>query len=198
MKVITISREFGAGGHSIGEALSERLGIPFYDWDIVRQIGKEHGWDDLAEYEGDEEITPMNSFVRHITPISYDEKTHIYEREKQILLDLAQKGPCIILGRCSDHIMTEAGIDSFHVFLYADDSFRERYTKELLVEHPVEEKDVHKVLKQHDRNRIAYYERFSGRTWGECHNYNLMLDVGTLGYDLCVDLIEKAVKSSSK
>ena len=66
MKVITISREFGAGGHSIGKALSERRNIPCYDWDIVRQIGKEHGWD-LAEYEGDEEITPMNSFVRHMS-----------------------------------------------------------------------------------------------------------------------------------
>ncbi len=193
MKVITISREFGAGGHTIGNALSERLGIPFYDWDIVRKIARDHGWDP-GKYEGEEEISPIDTFVRRITPISYDEKTHIYEQEKEIILDLARKGPCIILGRCSDHILDEAGIDSFHVFLYADHSFRTKYTEELLSSHPEEKGNLQRVLKQHDHNRITYYERFTGKTWGDCHNYNLLLDTSKLGVDLSVDLIEKAVK----
>jgi cytidylate kinase len=127
-KIITISREYGAGGHSIGTQVAKELGIPFYDRDIVRETAKASGFDiELIEREGESESF-ADSILKNLftVPGSYynDTREAIYEVQKAIILRLAKQGPCVILGRCADHILKEAGIDAINVFIHANELHR--------------------------------------------------------------------------
>ena len=146
--IITVSREYGAGGHSIARRVAQELGIEIYDRDIIRSAVKDTGLDtSIVEHE-EEEISRGSAFLRMIAPAAYvDQREAIHEIERKAILMLAAKGPCVILGRCADAA------------------------------------------------RHSYYQQFSGRRWGDFHNYNLMLDSGLLGYDACVKLICEAARA---
>lgn len=192
MKIITLSREYGAGGHSIGREVARRLGIEFYDKDIIKDVAKESGIEpDLIEKEG-EDISRADSFIRAITPISYDQKGLIFNTEKEVIIDIAKKGPCVILGRCADFILNEAGIETLNVFLYADDESRAKRVSELIGTDDASE--IAKAIKKTDHNRHSYYSYFTYRHWADYKNYNLMLDTGALGYEKCIDMIVEAAK----
>ncbi len=192
MKIITLSREYGAGGHSIGIELAKRLGVEFYDKDIIAGVARESGVDEALIADKGEEISKAESFIRAITPISYDQKDIIFEAQKEVLVDIAKKGPCVILGRCADIILKEAGFDTFNVFLYASDESRYNRVGELL--NTTNKNEIQKAIKKTDHDRHSYYTYFTYQKWGDCKNYNLMLDTGTLGYEKCIKLIEEAVK----
>ena len=193
MKVITISREYGAGGHSIGTRVAKELGIEFYDKDILRETAKAAGID-ISNVESEEEqISLAQSIIRSITPVSYDPKEALYEIQHKIIADIAVKGPCVILGRLADFILEEAGIDSLDVFIYADDLHRAKRVGELLNTDNIS--DIQKKMKKIDHARHAYYTHFTGKRWDDCHNFDLTLDSGSLGYDTCVKLICEAAKA---
>ena len=191
MNIITISREYGAGGHSIGKRVAQELGIEFYDRDIIRGAVKESGLDaGVIEHE-EEEISRADAIWRMITPAAYtDRRETIHEIERKVILMLAKKGPCVILGRCADTILEEFDMESLNVFIYADTLHRAARVSELLnTKNP---SDIQKAMKKTDAARRSYYQQFAGRHWGDYHNYNLMLDSGLLGYDACVNLICEA------
>lgn len=193
MKVITISREYGAGGHSIGRRVADELGIEFYDRDIIRETAKAAGIDiDMVEHE-EEQISLTQSIIRSITPVSYDQKEALYDIQHEVIAEIAKKGSCVILGRCADAILDEAGIDSLNVFIHADDLHRAKRVKELINSDNLNE--IQKTMKRVDRARHAYYTHFTGRRWDDCHNYDLTLDSGALGYDACVEIIVAAAKA---
>lgn len=194
MKIITLSREYAAGGHSIGVKVAKELGIEIYDKDIIRGVADRMGIDpDFVAKEG-EELSLSDSIIRTINPIAYDQKGDMYDAEKQIILSLVQRGPCVIIGRCADAILEENDIETLNVFIYADQIYRAARTAELIgTSNPNE---IQRALKKTDRDRHAYYEYFSGRKWGDPQNYNLMLDSGALGYDTCVKLITTAARNS--
>lgn len=193
MKVITISREYGAGGHSIGTRVAKELGIEFYDRDILRETAKAAGIE-ISNVESEEEqISFTQSLIRSITPVSYDPKESIYEIQHKIIADIAAKGPCVILGRLADFILEEAGIDSLDVFIYADDLHRAKRVGEILNTDNISE--IQKKMKKMDRARHAYYTHFTGKRWDDCHNFDLTLNSGALGYDACVKLICEAAKA---
>ena len=194
MRIITLSREYGAGGHSIGRQVAKDLGIEFYDKDIISEVAIKMGIDPaLVEKEG-EELSRADSFFRSITPIAYDQKGVMFDTEKQVILDIARKGPCVILGRCADAILEEAGIETLNVFIYGDDIHRAARVAELIgTNNPTE---IQKVMKKTDHDRHAYYSYFAGRKWADYKNYNLMLDSGILGYDTCIKLITEAARNS--
>ena len=122
MKIITLCREYGAGGHSIGRKVAAELGIEIYDRDIIDQSAAALGIDP-GQLEAEEEgISRRETFLRAITPISYERKDAMYDAECSVILDLAKKGPCVFLGRCADAVLQEAGIDCLRVFLYGDGS----------------------------------------------------------------------------
>ena len=106
MKVITISREYGAGGHSIGTKVAEELGIEFYDKDIIKEAARAMGMSPDQLAAADEHITKADSFIRAITPISFDYKDTIFNYERDFILKTASKGPCVILGRCAGEILS--------------------------------------------------------------------------------------------
>ncbi len=190
MKMIAISREYGSYGTSVAKAVSEKLGIEYYDKDIIRQAVMDSGMEyDYLSSHG-EGISFSESLIRKITPISYDLKDDIYNIQKDVILRIAAKGPCIIIGRCADVILREAGFDSLNVFLHSSKQFRAERVKEILGE--TDPEVVKKKMKKIDHERRAFYEYFSGHKWGDYNNYDLILDVGRLGLDFCVDIICEA------
>lgn len=193
MKIITINREYGAGGHSIGQAVADELGIAFYDRDIIKATAAEMHLDTAQIEKAEEEISTAESIIRHITPISFEYKDYLYDAQKKVILDIAAKGPCVILGRCADAILKEAGIDALHVFLYADDAHRAAWVARHL---KTEDKaEIQRVMKRKDKTRRAYYEVYTDRHFGDRHNYDLMLNSGHLGYETCENLIVALAKA---
>ncbi len=193
--IITISREYGAGGHTIGKSVAKELGIEFYDRDIIKAAVNESGLEMPEVERVEEEITRTGMFLRMISPASYvDQQHYINTIEQRIILEFAMKGPCVILGRCADDILEKAGIPSLNVFLYASEIHRAVRIGELIgSRNPTE---IQKKMQRTDAARRAYYEQFTEKKWGDSRNYTLSLDTGTLGYDTVVKLICDAARSA--
>lgn len=194
-KVITISREYGAGGQNIAKRVAHELGITIYDKDIVRETVKASGFDfDLVRKE-EEEISKANSFFKSIWANSAfypDPQEVIHDVQKAVILKFAKEGPCVILGRGADVIMREAGIDSLNVFIHASELHRAvRLQAETGIADATE---LQKLMAKHDNNRRAYYTHYTGKQWGDSKNYHLTLDSGMLGEELCVKLILEAAQ----
>lgn len=199
-KVITISREYGAGGHSIGQRVAKELGIPFYDKDIMRATVKQSGFDlDLVEREQEDE-SRMEQFLKSMASYSggsgnyHDTQRAIRELQQAIILKYAKEGPCVILGRCADVTLRKAGIDCLNVFVYADDVHRAVRVGEMIGSTNATE--IQRLIAKKDSSRHNYYQHFTGKRWGDSHNYDLCLDSGILGYDLCVELIKKVANEA--
>ena len=193
MKIITLCREYGAGGHSIGRKVAAELGIELYDKDIIAETARTLGIDPSQLEEEEEVISRAESFIRSITPISYDRKDAIYDIQRSVILEIVKKGPCVILGRCADALLEEAGIESLDVFLYADEAHRAQRVGEL--HHTQNASEVARIMKKEDHDRRNYYTHYTGRFWGDRRNFDLMLDTGSLGYDTCVKLICEAARA---
>lgn len=191
--IITISREYGALGHTIAGALAERLGLEYYDRDFVKLTAKASGYSEEDIRREGEEMSGgakwMNSFLDNMASYtsSYD---RIYEYQRAIIIDLAKK-PCIIVGRCANIILREAGIPSFDVFLYADKAHKLQRAAELNENGNM---DLEKYLERRDRLRRVYYKAYTGHEMGDYRDYNICLDTGAIGKDGCVDLLEKILK----
>lgn len=192
MKVITLSREYGAGGHSIGTEVAKRLGIEFYDKDIIRAVAKESGIDEELIAKEGEEISRGDAFIRAITPISYDQKDVIFNVEKEVIAKIASKGPCVILGRCANITLAQYGIDSLNVFVYGDMIHRAARVGELI--NSTNPTEISKTMKKIDHDRHSYYTYHTGKHWGNQDDYHLMLDSGILGYEKCIEIICEAAK----
>ena len=177
--IITISREYGAGGHSIGQSVARELGIEFYDRDIIKAAVKESGLEMPEVERVEEEITRTEIFLSMIVPAAYvDQQHNIRAIEQRFIVEMAMKGPCVILGRCADDILAEARIPSLNVFLYASDIHRAARVSELIGStNPTE---IQRKMQKTDYARHTYYEQFTGKHWGDARNYTLSLDTGLL------------------
>ncbi len=187
MKIITISREYGAGGTTVGKAVAKELGIEVYDKDIIRATAREMNLEYSQIVDAEENVSTAEAILRRITPISYEQKDYMFDIQKQFVLDLAKKGPCVIVGRLADAILNEAGIETINIFLYSPEKCRIRCVHNLAPE--VAEEDILKFMRKQDRSRRAYYELYTDRRFGDEYNYDMMLNTGLLGYDVCVKLI---------
>ncbi len=194
MRIITLCREYGAGGHSVGQKVAAELGIEFYDKDIIRDSAEEMGIDPALLEAEEEAITRKEAILRSISPISYDQKDAMYGAESGVILKLAAKGPCLILGRCADAVLRAAGVPSLDVFLFADEAHRAARVGELIGTR--DEAVIHRTMKKTDQARHAYYRHYTGKPWGDLRNFHLALDSGMLGYDTCVKLIVEAARGA--
>ena len=193
--IITISREYGAGGHSIGKAVAHKLNIEFYDKDILREVVRKSGLTEEEILRVEEEVSPGDSFLRMIMPAAYeDQQSSVNTIERQVIQALAGKGSCVILGRCADDVLAKAGVPCLNVFLYADVIHRAARVGELIgSKNPTE---IQRKMQHTDSARRAFYQRFTGKHWGDARNYALCLDTGLLGYDTCVSLICQAAEQA--
>ena len=186
--IITISREFGSGGHSIGQAVAKELGIPFYDSVIVEEAAKKSGYSTDTVVEDGEYTTLSQTWfssnaaynVNYLSP-----QDKIFEAQRNVILDLAEKGPCDIVGRCADYILDDK-TDCLKVFIHADIDFRARRIVEVYGESDVSPLER---LKEKDKRRAAYHLFYTDKKWGDARNYDICLNSGVLGIDNCVDII---------
>lgn len=192
LPVITISRQYAAYGSTIARKLSERLGIPLYDKDFQKRAALESGYgEDEVAREG-EEISRGSMFLNTVLnnsaayTSSHDE---INRAQRKLILELAREHPCIIIGRCSDYTLKQAGIDVFRVFLHADLKSRKAHAKEL----GGYTGDVLKYIAHRDQLRENYCKQYTGHVMGDSRHYEISLDVGAIGIETCVDVLAKII-----
>jgi cytidylate kinase len=195
LPVITISRQYAALGRTIARGLQERLGIPFYDKDFVTKTAEMSGYseEDIAR-EGESMSRGaqiMNTLLNNaaVYTSSYD---GIYEAQKKVVLELA-KEPCIIIGRCAGHILKEAGIPSFNIYLHADVEDRIERARALGENNGM---DLAKYIAKRDALRNTYYKKYTGIDMGHSHSYTIGLDVGKLDARTCLDILVPAIKAA--
>ena len=194
--IITISREFGSGGHSIGEAVARKLGYRFFDRELVNQVAERSGFSPEFIEESGEYASAKNSLLFAIATanqytmngISMLDK--LYIEQTKIIEEIAQEGNCVIVGRCADYILREYR-DCLHVFIHADMKSRAKRIVERFGE---QERPAEKRLNEKDQRRKVYYKNYTGRTWGQAQNYDLCLNSGVLGSERCVELIAAACR----
>ena len=187
-RIITIGREFGSEGRELGRRLSEKLGIAYYDQEIVSEIARRT---ELSEQyvQSIVEHQPAVSFPIHIgrsfypapTPV-FDQSMSVYREQARIIEEMAQKSDCVIVGRCGDYILRE--YEPFRIFVYADmESRMERCRRKA----PEDEEMTDRELKQHilgiDKKRAKYYEFYTGHKWGD-----------RLIFDLCANTSRTVIK----
>ncbi len=191
-KIITISREFGSGGRTIGHLVAEKLGIPFYDKELVEHIALESGFaKHYIEEHG--EHAPGNSFFSYafahqsVPNVMHGMSTadFLWNIQCSVILQLAEKGPCVIVGRNADYILKDRE-DCLHAFIHADKAFRADRIVRLYGE---SEKSPSARLSEKDKRRRVNYHHYTGRTWGAAHNYDICLNSSTLGVEKCADII---------
>lgn len=196
-KIITISREFGSGGRTIGKKLAAKLGYQFYDSDIVAKVAETSGYHpDFIEKHGEYASSGssiMFSFSRNgsLTTGHNSMYDDIFIAQQKVILDIAKEGNVVIVGRCADYILRNHE-SVFNVFIYSD--FKAR-AKRIMEEYgEVEGKSIEKRLKESDQKRKTYYKTYTGQEWGKTQNYDLTLNSSSFGIDKCVDIIYELVK----
>lgn len=189
-KIITISREFGSGGREVGYRVAEKLGIPFYDKELIFLAAEDsniaedvfHAHEEMIaeQVRADKSYVSMHPFsALYEVPVS----DQIFMAQSQIIRKLEQEGPCVIIGRCSDIIVE----DGFHVFICA--SMKRRMERIIKLEQDEDRKSLETRIRGVDKKRKEYYQYYSGNEWGNPKNYHMSLNSGRLGVENCVDLI---------
>lgn len=183
-RIITISREFGSGGRTVGKKVAETLGIPCYDAEIIHQMAKETGFaPDYIQEAGEDTSFLSAAFTnRAFGPTNED---ILWQRQYQVITELAEKGSCVIVGRCADYILRDRQ-DVRKVFIHADMDFR---AKRIVEVYGQREQAPEERLREKDKRRAAYHRFYTNMKWGQAQNYHLALDSGVLGIDRCVELI---------
>ena len=195
--IITISREFGSGGRTIGRMVADKLGIPFYDKELVDQIALESGFAPKFVEEHGEHAPGSSLFSYAFAPQGIpgvmdglSTADFLWNIQCQVILQLAEKGPCVIVGRNADYILKDYE-NALHVFVHADMEFRADRIVRLYGE---SEKSPMVRLNDKYRRRKVNYQHYTGRTWGMADNYDLCLNSGKLGVEQCADMIVSLVK----
>ena len=186
-KIITISREFGSGGKYIGILVAQKLGIPCYDKDVIEKIAEESGFVDdfikrVTEYAPSKSIFAYSFVGRSASGESIEDK--IFAIQKKVIRELADKGPCVFVGRSADYILRN--YDTLDVFVYAS---MEEKIKRTMSFKGVSEKEAKKLIKETDKKRSINYKYYTGKTWGERENYTVMLNSTDLGVEKTADFI---------
>lgn len=191
--IITINREYAAGGRTVAKALANEFGIPMYDYDFVKKASQESGMTEEEILKCGEEISKgsvfLNSFLNNLSssPCAYDA---LYEVQKNIIIKLALAGPCIIVGRCSDYILQEANIQALHIYLYAPMKKRLKRAIELAENADV---DIVHYVEARDTLRNNFYRHYTGKNLGNAVDYDISLDTGKFGCAGCVEIIKQAI-----
>ncbi len=186
-KIITISRQFGSGGRSVGKLVAEKLGINCYDSAIIDKIAKESGFSEEYIKNQSEDAVEAGWFAALAGRNYYGQSNQdlIWIAQCKVIEDLAKAGDCVIVGRCADYILKGKN-DLLRVFIYADNDSR---AKRIVEQYGETEENPYKRLKEKDRKRSAYYEIYTDQRFGDPSNYDICLNSGTVGIDMCADFI---------
>ena len=196
-KVITIGRELGSGGRTIGKLVANRLGIPYYDRELIDKAAENSGL--TTQYIESSEQRITNSFLynlamgtsygygilqnanRQTLPLS----EQIYEAQREVITKFANQGRCVIVGRCADQILADRE-DVFRVFIYADMNKR---VQRGIQEYGMAKQTARKEIEKSDKERSRHYNIFTDKIWGDRHNYDLLLNSSKMDYENCAKII---------
>lgn len=185
-RVITVSREFGSGGRTIGKMVAEKLGIPCYDAELIQKIAEESGYAaDYIREEGEAASGGWLSAMFTDRSMGLTNQDKIWNIQSRVIEELAEKGPCVIVGRCADYILREKA-NCLNVFIHAS---MEKRAQRIVQEYGEREESPEQRLRDKDKRRAAYHRFYTDMKWGHSQNYHICLDSGTLGIDKCAELI---------
>ncbi|MDD6489006.1 MAG: cytidylate kinase-like family protein [Clostridia bacterium] len=197
--VITIARQFGSGGREIGRKLADKLGIKFYDKELISLAAKESGMSPEIFEEVDEKATNSLLYALSVGAVTIGNNFSIVPNvpmnDRLFLLqhDIIKKvsaDPCVIVGRCADYVLKDRK-DCVKLFIYADLQKRIEYAVNV---HDVPREKAPSVIQKTDKSRANYYNYYSTDKWGDPKNYDLCINSGSLGSDKSVELIEFYLK----
>lgn len=191
-KVITISREFGSGGRFIGESLAKELGFAFYDKEIIEHVAEKTGLSakyiaERGEYAPKNNIFSYSFISRDAQGSSIDD--YIYQAQQYIICHIAEKGNCVIVGRCADYILRNRN-DVLNVFIHGEEPEKCRRIMKL---YEKTEKEALALMKDTDKKRSINYAYYTEQKWGNTKNYALCLNSSILGYDNSIKIIKEAL-----
>ena len=185
-RIITVSREFGSGGRTIEKQVAKELEIPCYDNELIQKIASESGFDehyvkDAGEYDSGGFLSIFSSRAFGDTNADL-----IWKAQCKIILQLAEKEPCVIVGRCADYILRDKA-DCLRVFIHADKDFRMNRIIKVYGETDI---PTEQRLKEKEKRRAAYHRFYTNMKWGQSKNYDITLNIGTPGIDKCAEIIK--------
>ena len=183
--VITISREYGSGGHYVGELLAKRMGINFYDKNLINLISKKSG---LSKEYVEENSQKLASF-KYID----NNDDRIFIAEEKVIKDLAKKESCVIVGRCADYILKD-NKDTIKVFLYSSSQDK---VKRAVKYYNLEEDKALKEINKINSERAKHYKYYTNRDWYDFANYDIALNVDYLGVEKTAELLEQVIREVS-
>ncbi len=184
--IITIARQSGSGGYTVGSLLSKRYGLPIHDQDSLSRLAKEKGIYDKMPGFFDE--SPVNSIVY---ALSLDFKNKKFsEKERAMLEHLLPEENFILVGRCGNYIFRNRN-DAVTLFVHGDLDIRVRYKAGML---GISEKKAKDIITATDESRLAYHRFYTGETWGEAANYDLSIDTGRIGHQGAAEIVEEYIK----
>jgi len=196
-RIVTIGREFGSGGHEIGNLLATRLDIPLYDNNLVRMVSEQLDIREETAKAVDE--TALKGFLKDfvISPIEYSTSMkneaysrplseQVYELQCEIIRKLAERGPCVIVGRCADYVLKDLE-ECINIFICAD---LEDRIKRIAKRYDLSERKAEDKIRRIDRERKYYYESHTGLYWGELDSHQMFFNVSMLGITRTVDILE--------
>ena len=201
--IITISRQYGSGGRKIGQQLSEELGIPFYDSEIIDLAAKESGL--AADFiRGQEQqltqsllfslVTNFTSNAGAFNPNMLSLSDQVYLAQAKAIRSLADKGPCVIVGRCADWVL-EKDYEVLRVFVCGP---LEARCKRAVEEYGDSAEDIQKTVKNIDKQRARYCQHYCDKAWEDAENYDLCLNGGTISLENCVAIVKSAYQELAK
>lgn len=195
--IVTIGRQYGSGGRQVGKLLAEKMGVPFYDKELLTEAAKRSGFCEEIFHENDEK--PTGSFLYSLVVGANGMDTmplnnKLFLAQFDTIKEIASKGGCVIIGRCADYALEERD-NVLNVFIYADKKTRVKRAAE---EYGLEAKNIEDAVNKIDKKRASYYNFYSGKKWGAAESYNLCIDSSKFGIEKTVDVIKDCVDEMSK
>ncbi len=195
--IITIGRQFGSGGHVVGEKLAEKLGFAYYDKKLIAMAAEKSGMSSSALSEADEKAanpwlyaamsqTGQTSFNMNIST-----NDTLFALQSRIIKDIAKTENAVIVGRCSDYILRDEPVELLNVYIYAP---KEARVKRVMEREGVTEQQALQLMKRNDKQRKFYYEFYTDRKWSAHENYHITVNSEKFGIDGTADIIAAALK----
>lgn len=204
--IISIGRQFGAGGRGVGKLLAKKLGIEYYDKELITLAAQEFGFDSELLEKVDEKSSNFSGnllqWIESIVPGEFLTKNYLssdalFEMQSNAIRKLAEERSCVIVGRCSDYVLRN-NPNCISVFLH---STLEDRIQRICERSGMSEQDARNEIKIEDRRRAAYYNFYSDKLWGESSTYSLCIDVSKIGIegatDLIINFLEKRLKTTN-
>ncbi|MBP3895488.1 MAG: cytidylate kinase-like family protein [Mogibacterium sp.] len=198
--IITIDREYGSGGHEVGKRLAEQLGIKFFDEELIERAAMGTGYVEEYVKENDEKAPDFSiaSLISSVDTFQSLPYARIQEEQFSIIRDIAAQESCVIVGRAADYILEDEEHVSIFIFAPLEERLRRKLELEVVneKEHPLDEAEMTKKIKQKDKQRRRYYEFYTDNKWGERDVYDLLINTSRTGIDGAVDIIRTYIDKS--